>query len=92
MIDSGVDTAWVRERIKAREGEAALASLDPDRLMGRRRSREAYWQLYQQPRDAWTFEQKSVPSAKHGDAMNKIEFHFDFGSPNAYLSHPSFRK
>jgi 2-hydroxychromene-2-carboxylate isomerase len=25
--------------------------------------------------------------AKNGDAMKKIEFHFDFGSPNAYLSH-----
>src|ERR1700756_2971778 len=33
IIDSGVDTAWVRERIKEREGKAALANLDPGRLM-----------------------------------------------------------
>jgi 2-hydroxychromene-2-carboxylate isomerase len=25
--------------------------------------------------------------AKNGDVMSKVEFHFDFGSPNAYLSH-----
>jgi 2-hydroxychromene-2-carboxylate isomerase len=25
--------------------------------------------------------------AKNGEAMNTVEFHFDFGSPNAYLSH-----
>src|SRR5467141_4901573 len=31
VIDAGVDTAWVRERIKEREGEAALANLDPGR-------------------------------------------------------------
>ena len=24
---------------------------------------------------------------KNGDAMTKVEFHFDFGSPNAYLAH-----
>jgi 2-hydroxychromene-2-carboxylate isomerase len=30
---------------------------------------------------------KSVPSEKNGDAVAKLEFHFDFGSPNAYLSH-----
>ena len=29
VIDSGVDTAWVRERIKEREGAEALANLDP---------------------------------------------------------------
>jgi NAD(P)-dependent dehydrogenase (short-subunit alcohol dehydrogenase family) len=33
IIDAGLDTQWVRERIKAREGEAALANLDPGRLM-----------------------------------------------------------
>src|ERR1700693_995031 len=30
---------------------------------------------------------KSVPSERNGEAMAKVEFHFDFGSPNAYLSH-----
>jgi 2-hydroxychromene-2-carboxylate isomerase len=24
---------------------------------------------------------------KNGEAMSKVEFHFDFGSPNAYLAH-----
>src|SRR5579872_3494146 len=42
VIDSGVDTAWVRERIKAREGEAALANLPPDRLMRPDAVAEAY--------------------------------------------------
>ena len=61
VIDSGVDTAWVRERIKAREGEEALDHLDPNRLMRPAAVAEAYWQLYQQPRDAWTFEQEIRP-------------------------------
>jgi hypothetical protein len=33
IIDSGVDTAWVRERIRAREGDEALRNFDPGRLM-----------------------------------------------------------
>ncbi len=61
IIDSGVDTAWVRERIKEREGEDALKDLDPTRLMAPASVAEAYWQLYQQPRDAWTFEQEIRP-------------------------------
>ena len=61
VIDSGVDTAWVRDRIKAREGEDALAKLDPNRLMRPEAVAEAYWRLYQQPRDAWTFEQEIRP-------------------------------
>jgi NAD(P)-dependent dehydrogenase (short-subunit alcohol dehydrogenase family) len=61
VIDSGVDTAWVRDRIKEHEGEAALNNLDPDRLMAPASVAEAYWQLYQQPRDAWTFEQEIRP-------------------------------
>ena len=61
IIDAGVDTAWVRERIKEREGEDALKDLDPARLMTPASVAEAYWQLYQQPRDAWTFEQEIRP-------------------------------
>jgi NAD(P)-dependent dehydrogenase (short-subunit alcohol dehydrogenase family) len=61
VIDSGVDTAWVRERIKAREGDDALANLDPNRLMRPESVADAYWQLYQQPKDAWTFEQEIRP-------------------------------
>jgi NAD(P)-dependent dehydrogenase (short-subunit alcohol dehydrogenase family) len=61
IIDSGVDTEWVRERIKEREGQAALDSLDPNRLMPPGAVAEAYWQLHQQPRSAWAFEQEIRP-------------------------------
>jgi NAD(P)-dependent dehydrogenase (short-subunit alcohol dehydrogenase family) len=61
IIDAGVDTEWVRGLIRQREGEEALAKLDPDRLMRPRSVAEAYWQLYQQPRDAWTFEHEIRP-------------------------------
>jgi hypothetical protein len=61
IIDAGVDTAWVRERIRAREGDEALRALPPDRLMRPESVANAYWQLYQQPRDAWTFEQEIRP-------------------------------
>jgi hypothetical protein len=56
-----VDTAWVRERIKEREGEGALRNLDANRLMRPEAVAEAYWQLYQQPPDAWTFELEIRP-------------------------------
>jgi predicted kinase len=61
IIDAGVDTAWVRERIKERKGEEALKDLDPAQLMTPASVAETYWQLYQQPRDAWTFEQEIRP-------------------------------
>jgi len=64
VIDAGVDTAWVRERIKEREGEAALANLDPGRLMRPASVAEAYWQIYQEPRDAWSFEREIRPFAE----------------------------
>jgi len=64
VIDSGVDTAWVRERIKEREGAEALAALPPDRLMRPQAVADAYWSLYQQPRDAWTFEMEIRPFAE----------------------------
>src|SRR5437899_5063324 len=51
IIDAGVDPAWVRERIREKEGEEALTDLDPARLMRPASVAEAYWQLYQQPRD-----------------------------------------
>ncbi len=56
VIDAGVDTAFVRDRIRAAQGEAALAALAPDQLMRPESIAEAYWQLHQQTRDAWTFE------------------------------------
>jgi NAD(P)-dependent dehydrogenase (short-subunit alcohol dehydrogenase family) len=64
IIDAGVDTAWVRERIKTQRGEEALANLAPDQLMKPESVAEAYWQLYQQPRDAWTFEHEIRPFAE----------------------------
>jgi NAD(P)-dependent dehydrogenase (short-subunit alcohol dehydrogenase family) len=61
IIDAGVDTAWVRERIRQREGDAALQNLDPNRLMRPEAVADAYWALYGQPRDAWTFELEIRP-------------------------------
>lgn len=61
IIDAGVDTAFVRDRIAKREGEAALANLDPERLMPPEAIANAYWALYAQPRAAWTFEQEIRP-------------------------------
>jgi NAD(P)-dependent dehydrogenase (short-subunit alcohol dehydrogenase family) len=64
VIDAGVDTAWVRERIKAQRGADAITSLEPDQLMKPQSVADAYWQLYQQPRDAWTFEHEIRPFAE----------------------------
>jgi NAD(P)-dependent dehydrogenase (short-subunit alcohol dehydrogenase family) len=64
VIDAGVDTEWVRGRIKEREGEAALANLAPGRLMRPAAVAEAYWQIYQEPRDAWSFEREIRPFAE----------------------------
>jgi NAD(P)-dependent dehydrogenase (short-subunit alcohol dehydrogenase family) len=64
VIDAGVDTAWVRDRIRQRDGEAALANLPPDRLMRPEAVAEAYWQIYREPRDAWSFEREIRPFAE----------------------------
>jgi NAD(P)-dependent dehydrogenase (short-subunit alcohol dehydrogenase family) len=64
VIDSGVDTAWVRERIRERSGDEAIANLKPDQLMRPEAVADAYWALHQQPRDAWTFEQEIRPFAE----------------------------
>jgi len=64
VIDAGVDTEWVRGRIKEREGEGALANLDPGRLMRPASVAEAYWQIYDEPRDAWSFEREIRPFAE----------------------------
>src|SRR6201987_3336709 len=42
IIDAGVDTAFVRERIRARGGEDALAKLPPDQLMNPQSIAETY--------------------------------------------------
>ena len=59
IIDSGVDTAWVRERREQIWGKEALDN--PDLLMPPTSVAGAYWQLYQQPRSAWTFEMEIRP-------------------------------
>ena len=56
VIDAGVDTAFVRERIKARGGDAAVAAIEEDQLMEPDSIADAYWYLHSQPRDGWTFE------------------------------------
>lgn len=61
VIDAGVDTAWVRDRLRERDGDAAVAALEPGRLMRPEAVAEAYWALHRQPRDAWTFEQEIRP-------------------------------
>jgi NAD(P)-dependent dehydrogenase (short-subunit alcohol dehydrogenase family) len=61
IIDAAVDTEWVRQRIAEREGAAAVEAIDPGRLMDPASVAETYWQLYRQPRDAWTFETEIRP-------------------------------
>jgi NAD(P)-dependent dehydrogenase (short-subunit alcohol dehydrogenase family) len=56
VIDAGVDTLWVRERIAAAKGTEVAARLPPDALMKPASIAETYWQLHRQPRDAWTHE------------------------------------
>ena len=59
IIDSGVDTAWVRERREQMWGKEALDN--PDLLMPPASVAASYWQLYQQPKTAWTFELEIRP-------------------------------
>jgi len=59
IIDSGVDTAWVRERREQLWGKEALDN--PDLLMPPASVAASYWQLYQQPRSAWTLELEIRP-------------------------------
>ena len=56
IIDSGVDTDFVRGRIAAARGPEALENLAPDELMHPSSIAEAYWRLHTQTRDAWTHE------------------------------------
>jgi len=56
IIDSGVDTDFVRQRIVAARGAEALDQLEPDELMHPSSIADTYWALHNQPRDAWTHE------------------------------------
>jgi NAD(P)-dependent dehydrogenase (short-subunit alcohol dehydrogenase family) len=62
VIDAGVDTAWVRERIRSSGRDPA--ALPPGTLMDPASVGETYWTLHHQPRDAWTFELEIRP---HGE-------------------------
>src|SRR3954451_12295913 len=59
IIDSGVDTEWVRQRRLEALGPGALDN--PDLLMPPSSVAASYWQLYQQPKSAWTFEMEIRP-------------------------------
>ncbi|MFL6817501.1 MAG: SDR family oxidoreductase [Bradyrhizobium sp.] len=59
IIDSGVDTAWVRAQREQLWGKEAVDN--PDLLMPPASVAATYWQLYQQPRSAWTFELEIRP-------------------------------
>ena len=52
VIDAGVDTAFVRERF----AERGIGEIPEGALMEPSSIAETYWQLHNQPRDAWTHE------------------------------------
>ncbi len=53
IIDAGVDTAFVRQRIKERRGDVEP---QPGELMNPSSIAATYWMLHNQPRDGWTHE------------------------------------
>lgn len=59
VIDAGVDTAFVRDLWTKRGQDPD--TLPPDSLMNPTSVAEAYWTLYNQPRDGWTFEMDIRP-------------------------------
>jgi NAD(P)-dependent dehydrogenase (short-subunit alcohol dehydrogenase family) len=62
IIDAGVDTEFVRERIKAAGRDPS--ALPPDTLMDPQSVADAYWYLHTQKRDGWTFEMDLRPYAE----------------------------
>lgn len=64
IIDAGVDTTFVRERIAQARGAEVAANLPPDSLMEPGSIANAYWALHQQTRDGWTFELDLRPYAE----------------------------
>lgn len=56
VVDAGVDTEWVRERIAEAQGREAAQEMPENRLVEPASIAEVYWQLHRQPRDAWTHE------------------------------------
>jgi hypothetical protein len=62
IIDAGVDTEFVRDRIKQHGGDPE--TLPPDTLMDPESVANAYWYLHSQSRDGWTFELDLRPYAE----------------------------
>ena len=60
IIDAGVDTKWVRERMRDRIGDE-VNNLSEDVLMSPSSIANAYWYLHNQTRDSWTFEMDVRP-------------------------------
>lgn len=58
VIDAGVDTEWVRERLRASGADEERALLQPSSVA------ETYWALHRQSSDAWTFETEIRPSTE----------------------------
>lgn len=56
IIDAGVDTQWVRD-LKKQTGQV----IEDGDLMDPASVAESYWQLYHQPKDAWTHEMDIRP-------------------------------
>lgn len=63
IIDAGVDTEFVRERIRSSGKD--LNELPPNTLMNPTSVAEAYWNMYKQSPDAWTFEMDLRPFAEN---------------------------
>ena len=69
-----------------KRGRGGASNLDPGRLM---RPAAVQGVLATLPAAAATHGLSNTtfaPLARNGEAMAKVEFHFDFGSPNAYLA------
>lgn len=59
VIDSPVDTQWVRQMIE--QGNKEHNKINPDKLMPPAAVANAYWQLFLQQPTAWVFEQEIRP-------------------------------
>ena len=87
VIDAGVDTAFVRERIE-RERRRGAGSLEPDQLMNPASIAEAYWQLHRQPRDAWTHRAGPAALRRRSGEMAQGRIPFRFRQPQRLSGPP----
>ena len=62
LIDAGVDSEAIHERMKARGVDPA--TLAPDTLTKTASIAEAYWYAHSQARDGWTHELDLRPAAE----------------------------